>query len=165
MTQHDLIRSNTEISFILVKFINIFLKFVFCRNFRERTIMAANVSSRQQRRPIQNKLVNDSALYKDDSEQYSSATESVIDASESNSGQSNILPHNSLQNDCIAEVVDSDMNHSDTEPDSDRLTAMKKLILIVKKQLKRVMKWRTMTHFFTVRNTILIYVSFVKVGL
>ena len=77
--------------------------------------MAANVSSRQQRRPIQNKLVNDSALYKDDSEQYSSATESVIDASESNSGQSNILPHNSLQNDCIAEVVDSDMNHSDTE--------------------------------------------------
>ena len=127
--------------------------------------MAANVSSRQQRRPIQNKLVNDSALYKDDSEQYSSATESVIDASESNSGQSNILPHNSLQNDCIAEVVDSDMNHSDTEPDSDRLTAMKKIILIVKKQLKRVMKWRTMTHFFTVRNTILIYVSFVKVGL
>ena len=30
-----------------------------------------------------------------------------------------ILPHNSLQNDCFAEVVDSDMNHSDTEPDSD----------------------------------------------
>ena len=74
-----------------------------------------------------------------------------------------ILPHNSLQNDCIAEVVDSDMNHSDTEPDSDRLTAMKKLILIVKKQLKRVMKWRMMTHFLTVSNTILIYVSFVKV--
>ena len=44
--------------------------------------MAANVSSRQKRRPIQKKLVNDSALYKDDSEQYSSATESVIGASE-----------------------------------------------------------------------------------
>ena len=111
------------------------------------------------------KLVNDSALYEDDAELYSYATESVTGGSELNSGQSNILPHNSLQNDCIAEVVDSDMNHSDTEPDSDRLTAMKKLILIVKKQLKRVMKWRTMTHFFTVRNTILIYVSFVKVCL
>ena len=30
-----------------------------------------------------------------------------------------ILPHNSLQNDCIAEIFDSDMNHSDKEPDSD----------------------------------------------
>ena len=77
--------------------------------------MAVNVSSRQKRRPIQKKIVNDSAFYEDDAEEYSSATESVIGASESNSGQSNILPHNSLQNDCIAEVVDSDMNHSDTE--------------------------------------------------
>nr|CAH0101740.1 unnamed protein product [Daphnia galeata] len=57
--------------------------------------MAANVSSKQKRRRIQKKLVNESAFYEDDAEQYSSATESVI------------------------EVVGSDMNHSDTEPDSD----------------------------------------------
>ena len=81
--------------------------------------MASNVSLRHKRRRIQKKLVNDSAFYEDDAEKYSSATESVIGASESNTGQSNILPHNSFKNDSIAEVFDSDMNHSDTEPDSD----------------------------------------------
>ena len=54
--------------------------------------MALNVSSRHKRRRIQKKLVNDSAFYEDDAEKYSSATESVIGASESNTGQSNILP-------------------------------------------------------------------------
>ena len=81
--------------------------------------MASNVSLRHKRRRIQKKLVNDSAFYEDDAEKYSSATASVIGASESNTGQSNILPHNSFKNDSIAEVFDSDMNHSDTEPDSD----------------------------------------------
>ena len=54
--------------------------------------MPANVSLKQKQ--DSEKLVNDSAFYEDDAEQYSSATESVIDASESNSGQSNILPFN-----------------------------------------------------------------------
>lgn len=81
--------------------------------------MAASVSSRQKRRRIQQILVNGSAFYQEDAEQYSSANQSVTGASESNSDQSDILHNNSLQDYCIAEVVDSDMNHSDTEPDSD----------------------------------------------
>jgi hypothetical protein len=81
--------------------------------------MAASVSSRQKRRRIQQILVNGSACYQEDAEQYSSANQSVTGASESNSDQSDILHNNSLQDYCIAEVVDSDMNHSDTEPDSD----------------------------------------------
>lgn len=78
--------------------------------------MAASVSSRQKRRRIQKKLVNDSVFY----EEYSSASESLKVASESNSesnsDQSDILPNNAFQGDFISEVVH--MNHSDTEPDS-----------------------------------------------
>ncbi|EFX65796.1 hypothetical protein DAPPUDRAFT_332832 [Daphnia pulex] len=81
--------------------------------------MAASVSSRQKSRRIQQILVNGSAFYQEDAEQYSSAKLSVTGASESNSDQIDILHNNSLQDYCIAEVVDSDMNHSDTEPDSD----------------------------------------------
>ncbi len=47
--------------------------------------MAANVSSRHKRRRIQQKLITDSAFYEEDAEKYSSATESVTGASESNS--------------------------------------------------------------------------------
>ncbi|KAK4006165.1 hypothetical protein OUZ56_011320 [Daphnia magna] len=57
---------------------------------------------------IQKKFGTDSAFYEEDAEKYSFATESVTGASESNSGQK----------DFNAEVVDSDMNHSNREPDS-----------------------------------------------
>ncbi|KAK4013945.1 hypothetical protein OUZ56_026493 [Daphnia magna] len=80
--------------------------------------MAASVSSRHKRRRIQKKLVTDSAFYEEDTEKYSSATASVTGASESNSGKNYSFPNNQFQDDFIAEVIDSDMNHSDAEPDS-----------------------------------------------
>ncbi|KZS08324.1 Uncharacterized protein APZ42_027722 [Daphnia magna] len=75
-------------------------------------------STRHKRRRIQKKLVTDSAFYEEDTEKYSSATASVTGASESNSGKNYSFPNNQFQDDFIAEVIDSDMNHSDAEPDS-----------------------------------------------